>query len=204
VFLNEFSYIAIPEKTGLLAEDAANLLLINQCPKTLEHVRKVSEVCVQLADRFGIDRSGCMIAGLLHDISAVIHRSDMLAYAQNRSLSLCEAEMRLPFLLHQRLSRIVAQEYFAIADEEVLGAIECHTTLKAHASGMDMALFIADKLAWDQEGVPPFYDEVYALLPDLPSACLAYMDHMQDTGRLLYPHTRWTEAYRYLTEKKGR
>lgn len=204
MMLKRIGYIAVPEFTGDTAADVTVLLTANSRPKTLAHILDVTEICLRIADMHLLDREKCRRAALLHDISAVIRPADMTAYATEQGMGLCAAEEKHPFLLHQRMSALVAAEDFGISDEQVLSATDCHTTLKAGADMYDMALFIADKLAWDQEGVPPFYDEVYALLPDLPSACLAYMDHMQDTGRLLYPHTRWTEAYRYLTEKKGR
>lgn len=59
-----------------------------------------------------------------------------------------------------------------------------------------MALFIADKLAWDREGVPPFYEVVdNALAISLESACYEYMKFMVDNNMLLCPHDNWTAAY---------
>lgn len=53
----------------------------------------------------------------------------------------------------------------------------------------------ADKLAWDREGVPPFYDSVSAALDrGLAAACLDYMTYMEISGELLCPHTNWTLA----------
>ena len=34
----------------------------------------------------------------------------------------------------------------------ILKAIESHTTLRSNPSKLDMIIFIADKLAWDQPG----------------------------------------------------
>lgn len=199
MILREFSYVVVPEGTGRTAEDAAALLLANAKSATLAHVREVAQVCAQLAERFGIDREGCVAAGLLHDISAVIRREDMLLYARRQGFALCEAEERLPFLLHQRLSRVVAQEHFGVTDESVLSAIECHTTLRAQASPMDMALFLADKLAWDQPGVPPYETEVRAALErSLPAACHAFMRYSNENGRVLFPHVQWIEAFDWL------
>ena len=199
MFLQEFDYITLPAGTGDLAADAAGLLLANGCPKTLAHVQRVAEVCAQLADRFGLDREACIAAGLLHDVSAIVRRSDMLPCAQRRRMTLYEAEKQLPFLLHQRLSAVIAAEHFGVTDAAVLSAIECHTTLKAEATHTDMALFIADKLAWDQEGTPPYEQEVRAALAQsLPAACLTYMRYCIHHGRVLYPHTWWLEAFAWL------
>lgn len=196
---SRFGYVVLPPLTGALEEDVRALLLANGKPKTFTHVSEVAEVCRSLASRFGLDVEACTAAGLLHDISAVISPSDMLTYACERGLELCEAELRYPFLLHQRLSRTAAAEHFGVTDSRVLSAIECHTTLRADASGCDMALFIADKLAWDREGVPQFYDSVSAALDrGLAAACLDYMTYMEISGELLCPHTNWTLARDWL------
>ena len=199
MILNRFDYIAVPEYGGSVEDGVRALLTANGRPKTLAHILDVAEMSVRIAGMHGLDRELCRSAALLHDVSAVIKPDDMHAYACETGMALCEAEEKYHFLLHQRMSEIVAREYFGIKDEKILSPVMHHTTLKANADKYDMALFIADKLAWDQEGVPPFYDEVFALLHDLPAACLAYMNHMQDSGKLLCPHTDWTKAYTGLS-----
>lgn len=189
MILKDFPYVVVPEWTGGLQEDVCALLTANRLPKTLIHVQNVSAACAEIAGQYGLDREICIAAGLLHDVGAVIHQSDMPEYARKHGFSLCEAEIRYPFLLNQRISRVMAEEYFGIADERILSAIECHTTLKKQASKEDMALFLADKLAWDQEGTPPFYDLVRgALKHSLEEACLRYMKYMEESGGMLYPH----------------
>ena len=192
-------YVSIPPLTGDIEADVRALFVANGKPKTYEHVCDVARMNLRLAEMHGLDVEKCLKAALLHDISAVIKPDDMLKYAVEHALELCEAEQRYPFLLHQRMSEIVAREHFGITDQEILSPISCHTTLHINPDKYDMALFIADKLAWDQEGVPPFYDEVDSRLGELPQACLAYMNYMQDSGKLLCPHTNWIAAYTEFT-----
>lgn len=204
MIFGNYGYIELLLYCGNVEEGVKALLEINRRPKTLSHVLDVAEMNARIARMHGLDEDICRKAALLHDISAVIKADDMYAYAAEKGMQLCEAEGRYHFLLHQRMSGIAAREYFGIDERRILSPVECHTTLKADADEYDMALFIADKLAWDREGVPPFYDDVYSRLQDLPAACLAYMDYMQDSGELLCPHTDWTEAYGYLCEIQGR
>ncbi|MBQ2668222.1 MAG: HD domain-containing protein [Clostridia bacterium] len=204
MILHEYPYIDLSGRTGDLLTDVRSLLERNGKPQTFRHVRQVAAVCAELADRFGLERDHCMAAGLLHDISAVIKPVDMLTYAQKNGFVLCEAELRYPSLLHQRLSVLIAQEYFGITDARVLSAIECHTTLKADPAREEEILFLADKLAWDQEGIPPFYDAVYAALEYSPEkACHVYMRYMVDNGRLLCPHSNWIAALHWLEKTIG-
>lgn len=64
-----------------------------------------------------------------------------------------------------------------------------------------MSLFIADKLAWDREGIPPYYEEVDAALAiSLGAACYRYMRYMVDNDMILCPHDNWIEAYGQLKD----
>ena len=192
--LRTFTYIHLPQ--SLTPEE---LLLANGRPRTLAHVQAVAEECARLGARFGVDETQCRLCGMLHDISAVIRPADMLAWTEANGLEWCEAERRHPFLLHQRLSAVVAREDFGVTDGEVLSAIACHTTLQANASPLDMALFLADKIAWDQPGEPPYLSSLLeALERSMQAACLAYMTFTQESGKLLWPHTNWTRAMEWL------
>ena len=199
MIFREFPHVVLPAHTGDLSADVSALLEANGKPKTVRHVLDVAEANAAIAARYGLNEAKCRTAALLHDISAVVPPTDMLAWADRHGLETCEAERKHPFLLHQRLSRAIAQDHFGMADEEILSPIECHTTLKKSATSYDMALFIADKLAWDQEGEPPFRRAVEtALAQSLEAASLAYMDYMADNGLLLCPHTDWTAARCWL------
>lgn len=98
-------------------------------------------------------------------------------------------------IIHQKLSRVIAEELFGIRDQNVLSAVECHTTLKPGASLMDKVLFVADKLAWDQPGVPPYREEMISRLEvSLDEAAFAYIHYLwRQRERLKVVHP-WLEA----------
>ena len=199
MIFDNFSYIKTEPLSGDIRTDVKNILLINGRSNTYIHVANVADRNALISKTYDLDHDKCVIAGLLHDISAVIRPEDMLKYAYENRLEICEAERKYPFLLHQRLSKICAVEYFNISDEEILSAIECHTTLKKWPSKYEMSLFIADKLAWDREGLPPFYEEVNAALDiSLEAASYKYMEYMVDNDMILCPHDNWIEAYEQL------
>ncbi len=199
MIFDNFSYIKMEPLSGDIRTDVKNILLINGKSKTYIHVANVADRNALISKTYDLDHDKCVIAGLLHDISAIIKPEDMLKYAYENRLEVCEAERRYPFLLHQRLSKICAVEYFNISDEEILSAIECHTTLKKSPSKYEMSLFIADKLAWDKGGIPPFYEEVNAALDiSLEAACYKYMEYMIENDMILCPHDNWIEAYEQL------
>ena len=192
--LTAFPYITIPALTGDIKADVENFLTANNKAKTFDHVKAAAEMNIKIAGQYGLDREICELCGYLHDISAVVAPPDMLAYATEKGWHIDDAENKHPFLLHQRISKLIAERDFGVTDERILSAIECHTTLKTTPSACDMALFIADKLAWDQEGEAPFYAVVNdALKQSLEAASLVYMDYIVDHKMILHPH-KWFEA----------
>lgn len=162
-----------------------------------EHSECVASEIKRLAERFHLDGSLCEDAAYCHDISCVLKPEELLAAAQEKALVIYDAERRFPSMLHQRVSAELAQTLFGVQNKETLRAIACHTTLCAQAGPLDMALFVADKLAWVPKA--PFYEQVEeAARSALPAACLIYMHDMERRGQILLPHPWWREAKAYL------
>lgn len=166
---------------------------------TLRHVEEVSETAVWLAEIYGLDISKARLAALLHDISAIMSPQEMYETAKSRNMEIDPAEEKYHFLLHQRISKIIAEENFGIDDAEILSAVECHTTLKKNAGMYDKVIFIADKISWDQKDLPPYYDILKCKAAEsLDEACYFFIKYQFDNGLLLMPHRWITEAYDYL------
>ncbi|WP_347455048.1 HD domain-containing protein [Clostridium sp. DSM 8431] len=142
------------------------------------------------------------MSALGHDIAGIIEPSEMLTYIKKNNMFLDKSEEKYPFLIHQRLSAIMCNKIFNITDERILSSINYHTTLKKNASKYDMALFVADKLAWDQEGEPPYYEIVKRELDkSLAHASLAYIKYVYDNNMILMPHKWLNEAKSWLEEE---
>lgn len=155
-----------------------NRYLSNHKENTLKHVEEVADTAVWLAEVYHLDSVKVKLAALLHDISAIMTPQDMYELAKMRGLEIDAAEEKYHFLLHQRISRIIAQEDYGINDSDILDAIECHTTLKKNASMYDKIIFIADKISWDQKGVPPYYDILKDKVGEsLDEACYFYINY---------------------------
>ena len=146
--IKDFEYIKISPLASI-EERITGTYLLNGRPKTLKHVQEVADTCVRIAEQYGLNREKCRISGLLHDIGAVMKPEDMVSYTISCGILQDEAEKMYPFLLHQRISRMFAEDVLGIKDRDILSAVECHTTLKSCPGKYDMALFIADKLSWD-------------------------------------------------------
>ena len=180
----------------MLLDSIKEIYISNNKPRTWEHVQEVAETAIWLAERHSLDSEKVKIAALLHDVSAIMSPQEMYDIAISRNMYVDPAEEKYHFLLHQRISRIIAEERFGIIDEDILSAIECHTTLKKNAGMYDKAVFIADKISWDQEGHPPYYEELKSLAAEsLDEACYFYINYQFENNMLLMPHLWITEAY---------
>ncbi|EST10746.1 HD domain-containing protein [Sporolactobacillus laevolacticus] len=199
--LKLFDYINIPRLTNDFKTDIKKMYVQNNKQNVFEHVENVAAMNVEIANMFGLDINLCEVSAYCHDIAAIIRPIDMLNYVKDQNLYLDASEEQHPFLLHQRFSAMITKEIFKINDEKILSAIMHHTTLKANPSRYDMALFVADKLAWDQGGTPPFYQIVKnSLNESLDLASLAYIDFIFTNNMILSPHKWLSDAYQWLKE----
>ena len=198
-----FPHIKIPDFTGDIKNDVKTFLYAFNKQKTFEHIKAVAEENIKIAEQYNLDANVCELSGYLHDISAIIPPSYMMEYAIDKGWHIYKAEEKFPILLHQRISKVIAEEDFGVTDKRILSAVEYHSTLKTNPSDYDMALFIADKLAWQDGDIPfckaPFYDVVNdALKQSLEAASLAYMDYIVENKMILYPHDWFEDGVRFL------
>jgi predicted HD superfamily hydrolase involved in NAD metabolism len=183
--------------TGRVAEDVPAFLRYHGCPKTARHCAQVAAEARRVAEIVGENATQAEMAGWLHDCSALFPAPDRVHIARQWNIPLLPEEERLPMIIHQKLSRILAAEVFGVDDVLVLDAVECHTTLKANPTRLDKVLFVADKLAWDQDGIAPYYHKlVTALEQSLDHAVFVYLKYLWDRRRTLKVFHPWArEAY---------
>lgn len=180
-----------------------NKYLSNHKENTLIHVEEVADTAIWLGEIYHLDIIKLTLTALLHDISAIMSPQAMYELAKSRNLEIDPAEEKFHFLLHQKISKIITEEVFNISDPDILSAIECHTTLKRNANMYDKIIFIADKISWDQKGVPPYYDLVKSTVTkSLDEACYLYIKYQFDHNLLLMPHQWIIDAYNDLKSMK--
>lgn len=164
-------------------------------PDTAEHCAAVATESRRIAALFNIDQDFGWHGGLLHDISVVIQNDQRVAVAEAWGIELLPEERGFPMIIHQKLSVVIAEELFDVHDTAILSAIGCHTTLKSGASKLDKVVFVADKIAWDQPGDPPYLEKLLEALNDsLDAAALVYLSSLwqqQETLPVLHP---WAAA----------
>lgn len=193
-------YLAHVHLTGDLPADAADFLIAHGCKFTVTHSRAVAATASRLALCFGVERQPAVIAGWLHDISAVVPKEDRIACARGWGVAVLPEEVPVPMIVHQKLSAWMAEHGFGITDPSILSAIRCHTTLQRDAGVLDKIVFVADKISWDQPGTPPYLAALEeALSVSLDAAACVYLDYLwQQREHLAVIHPWFAAAHHQL------
>ncbi|MFI8709290.1 bis(5'-nucleosyl)-tetraphosphatase (symmetrical) YqeK [Bacillus sp. NPDC077411] len=180
--------------TGDWELDIQHILEQYNKPHTYEHSVRVANEAKRIAKRFGLDEEEAAIAGYLHDISAIIPNDERIQVAEKMQIEVLQEERILPMIIHQKISRRIAEDIFKVNNEGILDAISCHTTLRKNATPIDMVLFVADKIEWDQNGTPPYIVEIKeALEQSLEHACFAYISYLWERRENLKVIHPWLE-----------
>lgn len=167
---------------------------------TLDHCLRVGAEAERLAKRWGLNPQQAAEAGWLHDISIVVPtgvRADLL---RALGVEVLPEEAAFPFILHQKLSSLMAQHLFGVQDEAVLSAVSCHTTLKPGSSALDQILFVADKIEWDQTEPPPYLPALLAACEQSPRfAAYTFLNILwQNRQNMMVIHPWFESAYQEL------
>ncbi len=188
--------------TGTMQSKMEQFLSHRGYSKVAEHCLQVAAEAKRLAHCFHGDAQAAEIAGWFHDISAIIPNDQRLATAQEWGVDILQEEERFPMIIHQKLSTIIARDIFEIEAPSILSAIGCHTTLKQDASVLDKIVFVADKIAWDQAGDPPYLADILkAASRSLDAAAFCYLDYLwQQRDTLPIWHPWAAQAHAQLKE----
>lgn len=166
-------------------------------PLRYEHTLGVTYTCQALAMRYGYDLHKAELAGLLHDCAKHFDDDTMLLKCLKRRIPVTEGEQQEPSLLHAKLGAWYAREKYGIDDEEILNAIECHTTGKTGMTLLDKILYVADYIEPGRNKAEKLPEMRRLAFIDLDLACLSIMEsilnYLESTGCTIDPTTK--EAY---------
>ncbi|MEI5993856.1 bis(5'-nucleosyl)-tetraphosphatase (symmetrical) YqeK [Candidatus Enterococcus mansonii] len=183
-------------------ESIKKFLVYHDCLETYYHCVSVGDYAYELGKLFLDDPTKAQIAGYLHDISAIYPNDQRIDVANAMGITLCKEEIEFPLIIHQKISKEIALNEFKVDDPMILSAIECHTTLKEQYSELDLVVFIADKIKWDQRGEPPYLSGLLkALDSSLEEAAYYYIDYLLNHDiKVIHPWLK--EAYIELKSKR--
>ncbi|TFE19661.1 bis(5'-nucleosyl)-tetraphosphatase (symmetrical) YqeK [Cohnella luojiensis] len=198
------AYIIDFNRSDNLLDAITNFFTVHNDIETLNHTLKVASEAQRVAKLYDVDPAKAEQAALLHDISNVIPISDMLHVAEELSIEIMDEERKYSRIVHQKLSRAMAEEVFGVTDSEILCAIECHTTLKANSSLFDKIIFISDKISWELPGNHQYLTDIRSKVDELEliEGILIYLNNIWDQKtKLKLIHPWLIEAREELLKK---
>ncbi|TZE82231.1 bis(5'-nucleosyl)-tetraphosphatase (symmetrical) YqeK [Calorimonas adulescens] len=161
-------------------------------PQRYSHSLRVEKMAVLLAEKYGVDIEKARIAGLVHDCAKNIPENKLIDMAAKYGVELDEVSMAEKALIHGPLGARLARDFFGIEDEEILHAIELHTTGGKSMSKLDRIIYLSDFIeeGRDYEGVEylrelAFKDLNAALLKSFENT----INYVISLKSLLHPNT---------------
>jgi len=112
-------------------------------PNRVNHVLGCRDTAVELAKHWGADVTDAARAGILHDITKAIDGPLQLTLCEAYGKILSDFSRRYPKTLHALTGSLVAERIFG-ENENVVSAIEHHTTGKADMSLLEKIIYLAD------------------------------------------------------------
>lgn len=119
-----------------------------------KHSLNVAKRAVEIVEEnnLDIDKEKIYIAGLIHDYAKFLTMEDFYNVVNEFNLDSNILEMNFK-VLHSILGPYVIRKELGIEDEEILRAVEFHTTGKANMDLFTEVLFVADFTEVGREGV---------------------------------------------------
>ena len=115
------------------------------------HSQCVAAEAEKLARRYGADPEKARLCGILHDVMKDTPPQEQLKILEKSGIILTVAQRRNRKLWHALSGAAYLRDALGIADQEILGAVECHTSGKGGMNLLDKVLFVADYISADRD-----------------------------------------------------
>lgn len=111
--------------------------------KRWKHTCSVAKLASEIAEANHLEKKKAYIAGMLHDIAKEMPLDETMNIMEKHfKLFIDKPEA----ILHQWVSRYIAETVYLVDDQEILEAIEHHTTGAVGISQIGKCVYVADKL----------------------------------------------------------
>ena len=169
-------------------------------PNRVAHVLGCRDTAVELAKHWGADVTDAARAGILHDKTKAIDGPLQLTVCEAYGKILSDFSRRYPKTLHALTGSLVAERIFG-ENENVVSAIEHHTTGKANMSLLEKIIYLADYI--EPNRTIPGVEELRRLsYTDLDAAMKLglqmTLEHLNRQGAEVSPASR--EALEWLKQ----
>src|SRR5699024_8525520 len=165
-------------------EQLMELVCKTMSEKRFKHVLGVEQTAIQLAREYAADEEKARIAALLHDVAKEQSEEEMrdIVISENLNLDLLQFGSQV---WHAPVGSILAKREYGVTDDEILEAIEYHTTAAPEMSLIAQIIFVAD------------YIEPGRMHPAAEEARKLASHSLRDAVRF-----EITETIKYLVEKE--
>ena len=164
------------------------------------HVLGCRDTAVLMARHWGADETDAARAGILHDITKALDGPLQLTLCREYGTILDEFSHRYPKTLHALTGSLVAKKIFG-ENEQVVSAIEHHTTGRAGMTVLEKIIYVADYI--EPNRTLPYVEQLRHLAyTDLDGAVKLglekTLEHLANLGDEISPATK--AALDYLME----
>lgn len=169
-----------------------------------EHTLGVEYTAAALAMRYGANVRDAQAAGLLHDCAKCLSDKKRLKICENHDIPISKVERKNPFLLHAKAGAYLARKKYGIKNQDILNAIQNHTTGRKGMSLLEKIVFVADYIEPGRKHAPNL-DEIRRMaFLDLDRALLKILEdtlnYLEVSGGDIDPVTE--ETRNYYSERK--
>lgn len=175
--------------------------------KRFEHTLGVEYTAAALAMRYGASIKNARIAGLLHDCAKCLTDEKRLSICEKEGIYVSEYERRNPSLLHAKVGAFWAREHFGVMDQDILNAIENHTTGRVQMSLLEKIIFVADYMEPGRDKASNLDAIRQLVFVDLDKALLQILKdtlvYLEGKEEVVDPQTRKTYEYYLNLEKES-
>lgn len=170
------------------------------------HTLSTQREAIKLARNYGVDAEKASLAALLHDCAKNLDKDTMLDILDKQYIRLDEIERKNESLLHGKAGKIMAKFKYGVTDEEILGAIEYHTTGKPNMTMLQKIIFLADVIEETRvyDGIEEVRQVAYE---NIDKAIVLSLNRVivfiLKNGKLLHPNTVAARNY-LIMERENR
>ncbi|ABR48467.1 metal dependent phosphohydrolase [Alkaliphilus metalliredigens QYMF] len=108
------------------------------------HTQGVVDAALYLARKYNEDSQEAEIAALMHDYAKGFSKIEALGFIQKHKVEIDEVLLEAHQLLHGKIAAHIARNEFQIDNENILNAIENHTTGRLNMSKLEKIIYLAD------------------------------------------------------------
>ncbi|MGL4622964.1 bis(5'-nucleosyl)-tetraphosphatase (symmetrical) YqeK [Chroococcidiopsis sp.] len=159
----------------------------------IDHILRVEQMAVELAEHHRQNVEKAAQAGFMHDLAKYFKPAKLLEMARAEGLEIDPVMELHPHLLHADVSAIVARDTFGVQDEEVLQAIANHTLGRPEMTELSCIVFLADSIEPGRGDTPELQALRQMSYQNLPQAVWRTCDYslkfLIETHCLIHPRT---------------